>query len=192
MSLLQELSNSIIGCYRIAKRDPDALSWFNISAGGFWTSFAALVLSIPVYLIHSYIIFSVSPDIIQQTNMNVELTAREFSIWPSFKPIIAWLAYLAVVLIVSKSADFANRYGTFVIVYNWSQFLINLLSLLLFILLYGLVGASLLTVAYFAFLCLAYFFLFMVISRTLAVNTGIAIGLVVLEFILSTVISLSL
>ena len=55
MVSLKEIVNSLYGAYLLARRDPDALSYFNISTEGFYHSFAAMILAVPLFIFESAI-----------------------------------------------------------------------------------------------------------------------------------------
>ena len=51
----QEIIRSLTGAWLLAKRDTSALNYFNLSIEGFWRSFSAMVLVLPILILSASI-----------------------------------------------------------------------------------------------------------------------------------------
>ena len=50
MALIGEIQSSIRGAWRLVRRDPGGMTDFNLSVTGFWRSFIAAIIVLPLYL----------------------------------------------------------------------------------------------------------------------------------------------
>jgi len=179
MPSLKEITWSLYGCYKLALRDKDALSFFNFSASGFWSSFAAMVLGLLVTILQKsleYKIAHTNVGLIQFVALIVSALA------------VSWIFYLIAVSIISKYMGFSQHIGGFIIVYNWSQLALTGIWVILSILTLGLFGPTALGIIGLLFIGLSYTYLWYILVVTLKVSPMVAVGLSVLEFAISVLI----
>ncbi len=176
MVSLKEITWSLYGAYRLARKDSDALQFFNISASGFYTSFAAIILALPFFVVENAIDYRL---------IETETSIIPFLIILCIALAVNWLAFLAVMAVFAKYLDFSDRFSIFVIVYNWAQLAIIIVWMPLSVLSTGLAGGDLNSVISLLFLGASYVYLWYIIRVTLQVSGPAALGFAFLEFIIA-------
>jgi len=174
---LAEAIRSIDGAFRIARFDPTARNYFDLSAEGFWRSFGAMVYVAPLYLIFIHL-----PGMRQSLH-----AAEPFIGYPieTANYVLRWLSFPFLLYWLARPFGLSGNYIPFVVAYNWSQ-VVQILFFLLpaaivsFGLLPGPVGRGVMT-----FIVIATFAYQLVIARTmLAVAWSFAFGIVCLDWAL--------
>jgi hypothetical protein len=185
MTSIAEIQSSIKGCISLAKGEENALKYFNLSSGGFWSSFIAVVLGLLIAALQAYLeiyIFNKS-DIPAVPGLKDE--PLEFSVLPIVIMLVSWLSYLCAVFFISRSAGFTDKFWTFVIVYNWSQLTIIGIWFVLSVFILGTVGIQFFSLAFFLYLIASYFYLWYMTLRTLETSALMAVGIISIEFLIT-------
>ncbi|GLQ05443.1 hypothetical protein [Sneathiella chinensis] len=182
MAGLTEIIWSLFGCYRLALRDKDALSFFNLSEKGFWASFTAILLSVPVFALSNGIDLSL---------VDLKVDTGTYLLVISIALITSWCCYLAAMAIAARALDLSDRFVPFVIVYNWAQLALMLVWLPLSILLLGIMGPETMAVFRLLFIGLSYVYLWYILVVTLAVPGPTAAALAFLEFIIAIFVQMA-
>jgi hypothetical protein len=114
---LREVSNGMYGAWRLARLDAGAMAWFDRSAGGVSRSFWAMALAYPGFLVLLALRPTLTPD--QAWGMpGLRLILVE-----SIGYVIAWIAFLLVVIEFCRWIRRERECLDFIIAYNWSQVL---------------------------------------------------------------------
>jgi hypothetical protein len=182
MNILPEMTRSVFGCYRFARADQNAFQFFNISIEGFYRSFAAMIIILPVIGIYSFFLAQMSEADVGM----IEVVTSEMMI-----TLLSWVLYLASLYILARYFGVAENYSVFVIVYNWSQVFFAIIWLPLSFLAVTQASQEAAAILSMIFIMASYFYLWYIIMRSLAVSTSTAIALAVLEFIITLGIRLS-
>ncbi|MDA1310862.1 MAG: hypothetical protein O2985_14805 [Proteobacteria bacterium] len=107
-----EILKSLYGVYLLARRHPDAPAMFDCSVDGFWRSLFAAVLVLPAHiLITVRTLMAVSP-----VDYGVEDGVTDLLIY-----IIAWLAYPALMVPITKVLGRGERVLDYMVPYNWAS-----------------------------------------------------------------------
>lgn len=112
MSIWEEAKQSVRGCVRVIRLDPDALQDFNLTEAGFWRSFYAAVYLLPLYLVHASV--AQPKGVSDAKYWLVEAIAYPLS----------WTLWPLIAFYVCRSANLADRYIAYITVYNWAQILL--------------------------------------------------------------------
>ena len=171
-----EIMWSLFGCYRLALKDKNALSYFNQSEKGFWGSFTAILIALPILGI--------------QHGLEHKLTGTSVSLLGFIAlflgaTVVAWSLYLTIIGIASKLLNLSHKFGLFVIVYNWAQLALILVWLPFFILTFGLMGPESVGMIGLLFVGISYVFLWYILVSTLEIPGPVAAGLTFVEFVIS-------
>ncbi len=182
--MLLEATRSIHGTWRIARLDPDALAYFNVTADGFWRSFSALVLVVPFYFAflilshghHPGLELPSGPVISVHWYVTVKLLAF----------VASWLIFPLAMVAISRLLDLTQTYAQYIIVWNWSNVLemvVILPAVMLFLsgALPGQSAAMILMAAHITML----FYGYLVARVGLRSKPVTAIGVVAFNFVLS-------
>ncbi|HUB95117.1 MAG TPA: hypothetical protein VL993_04320 [Stellaceae bacterium] len=181
MVTLREVTSALYGSWRLARRDPAAMMWFDRSREGCIRSFWSAAICYPGFLV--LLLLRLTPD---QTQAGLP----QILLIETIGYVIGWTAYpLAALAFCRRVASEEQSLG-FITAYNWSQVLQTALLLPV-----ACVGATSLlpdyviayadTIAYIAILVYEWF-----IAR-IALSKGAmpALALVLLDVVLGAVIS---
>ena len=120
--MLTEITQSINGAWRIARMDENALNYFNMSIEGFWRSFLAVLIVVPLYVV--FLVLNLG----QLSGMELptsSATSKEFYVAIKLAVhILGWLAFPVVMIPISRLMDLSQSYVPYIIVWNWSNVLV--------------------------------------------------------------------
>ena len=92
-----------------------ALSMFNLSEGGFWRSFMAFAVALPVYLLAVRLGVPAAADTAARKAVLGAVLFRG-----AITLALQWVLWLIAAAALSRPLGLAAHYGRYVIVYNWS------------------------------------------------------------------------
>ncbi|MEH6527287.1 MAG: hypothetical protein V7723_14540 [Sneathiella sp.] len=176
MVSIKEIISSLYGTYRLARLDPDALQYFNISASGFYRSFAAVVIALPFFLIENAIDYK---------KFETATSFTPFLIVLGIALAVSWMCYLIAAGFFARLLDFSQQFTVFVIVYNWSQLALIFIWLPLSVLSTGLLNAGLSAIISILFIAATYVYLWRILRITLGISGLLAVGFAFLEFMIA-------
>ena len=176
----QEIFEGLYGAWRLLLGDRGAVALFDDSVAGFWKSFFAAVLVLPIYLVMTAmgaIEFDSSRSL-----PAIVLIVLEFYV-------IAWVLWPLVIGHVLPVLDRDEKFTLYIVAYNWMSavgaglFFIAVLVTTLLPIPDGfaaliMVGALLGVLAYHVFIA----------HTALSITIGVAIGLTVADFILHEIV----
>lgn len=108
-----EIRAAVRGLGLLLRGDDRALQFYDLSLEGFWRSFW-----LPLLLLAAYAL------VMQPTE--IELAAYDddrfvYILVQVVKFLLGWLVYFALIAGISRIFGLGNRFGNFVILYNWAQ-----------------------------------------------------------------------
>ncbi len=184
-----EVTRSIHGAWRIARMDPDALNYFELSIDGFWRSFVALLVVAPFYIMFLILNHGSQPGLELPTG---PVVSTEFYVAVKLIAyIIGWLIFPLVMVPISRLLDLSQSYIPYIIVWNWSNVLV-MAVILPTVLLFppaDQTGAAAKMVLMGAQITML-FYGFLVARAGLRCKILTAVGIVVLDLLLSLMLSL--
>lgn len=176
--MLAETRQSLHAAWRLACFDAQAMALFDVSLGGFWRSFFAALVALPIFVLALVPSFGKAAD----PDLFAAVEAVHYA--------VAWIAFPLVMVPVTRFLGLAGRYIPFIIAVNWTSVLqlaiflpVNLLALLGS--LQGDGGAFLFTLA----LALTCIYRYFVARVALDATLGTALALVTLDVVLGLLIS---
>ncbi|GAA6156215.1 hypothetical protein NBRC116588_16880 [Pyruvatibacter sp. HU-CL02332] len=189
MPSLSEALRAIEGSVAIARRDPDASRFFDLSADAFWRSFAVVIFLVPLYFIVSA----------AETRMLFEMRDQITGTPPGYWDLlisnlttlgIEWFAYPIAILFIAPLFSVGQRVSPYIIVYNWSSLMISLVMLPNFVLyLIGVFPIAMAVLVNFGLVLAVVWYRFLLAREVLGAPIGTAIGFVALDVVLSLFIS---
>ncbi|MCC3303555.1 hypothetical protein [Sneathiella sp. HT1-7] len=175
MTSIREIVNSLFGVYLLARRDPHALAYFNMSMEGFYRSFLAMILALPLFAIENSIDYRKVPT---------DTSIVPFLLYLCLALLISWGSYLAIVAVLARYMGFSDRYSIFVVVYNWMQFGIILVWFPISIIATGIFPENIAATMTLLFIAATYALLWYMLKVTLNLTGMTAVGLAFLEFLI--------
>jgi hypothetical protein len=187
-----EAQSAVQGAIAIARRDPAADRYFDLSADSFWRSFGALLYIAPIYLIIT----------LAEPRLAVELSDKPLTNLPDASVLLLteflslgldWMAYPLAMFILTPQFGLARRFPAYVIVYNWSSLAVTLLIAPTYVLFaIGLLPAEGAVMINFLLILAVLWFRWVVASDVLGAPPMTAAGFVMLDILISLFISLGL
>lgn len=99
----------IYGAWRLARRDPGGMVWFDATPSGLWASFWAAVLVFPAMMVLDVLTGGFGPH-----PGGREMVVKLISY------VIDWTAFPLVMVVVADSLGKFPAYWRFIVAYNWS------------------------------------------------------------------------
>ena len=113
-----EISHSLFGAWRLARFDPGGMNYFDLSIRGFWRSFGAAAVVLPVYIYFVAVNFD-----------GTDASAAWFVIVKALAYGAAWAVFPIVMVGLARVLNLTGNYVPFIIASNWA----SVLQVLLFI-----------------------------------------------------------
>lgn len=189
MLTVDEISRSLAGAWELFLDRPGAMNRFDVSLEGFWRSFAAVVLVAPSYA------FAVLADRHMATGdpLAVAEAGTNLLVHNGIGLLLDWAALPLILALLARPLGIGRRYGAFVVARNWCAVLaaipFGVIGLLLVL---GLLGDELASVLMFVALIVVLRYNYVIARRALDTTVGFAIGIVVLDFVVSLTLALAL
>lgn len=109
MITMSEVAAGIYGAFRLARRDPGGLGWFDASPQGYWRSFWAAVVVAPAFLVLDLITGGFGDDFGLRQGV-IQVAAY----------VIDWTAFPLLMIAVADSLGKWPNYMRYIVAYNWS------------------------------------------------------------------------
>lgn len=120
------VQRALTGVFRLSLHDAKGLSWFEMSADGFFRSFWAIGLAAPLYayvLLGTLRAFEAMPDAGGKTvSIGVFLALHALNFAGSS------VVFLIAMIPLSRMLDLQGRYAAFGIAYNWGTLALHLVA----------------------------------------------------------------
>lgn len=113
-----EITRSLYGAWRLARRDPGGMNYFDLSIRGFWRSFGAAVVVLPVYIYFVAVNFD-GTDASTAWFVTVKILAY----------VAAWGTFPIVMVGLARMLNLTANYVPFIVASNWA----SVLQVLLFV-----------------------------------------------------------
>jgi len=178
MSTMGPVSRALYGAYRLARLDPDGMTYFEANPEGFWHSFTAAIVVLPLFIGTMLARWFSLPDTVSGLRfISIEIIAY----------VIAWTAFPVLMVLVARAIKKEQHYIRGIVAYNWAAVLQNLLYMPVAILsLTGVDGTEPLAML---ILFLVMFYSWFVIKTAMQLRPLTAWGIVALDLLISMVLS---
>ncbi|RAU23451.1 hypothetical protein CU669_04840 [Paramagnetospirillum kuznetsovii] len=173
-----EIVGGVYGAWKLAKRDPGALIWFDDSTEGFWHSFWGPALVLPGFLVLRTIDGSFSDELARP--LLVELIAY----------VMGCVAFPLAVSHISEGLGRSHTYMRYIVAYNWSAVIQMAVLLPVALVVYLFPNAGLVPLNAMAAILLLVYQAY-IAHVALAVKPGTAGLLVLLDMLIGALIQMS-
>jgi hypothetical protein len=173
MITLAEVARGVLGAYRLARRDPGGMALFDASPYGYWRSFWAAVVVAPAFLILDL-----------ATGGYDEGYGLRQAVVQAIAYVIDWTAFPLVMIALADALGKWPRYRGYIVAYNWSGVLQMALLLPLALIAIAFPSPPTMILAQVAGIIMLVYRAY-VAHVALQVGFGVAIGIVVLDVLLS-------
>jgi hypothetical protein len=189
MSFREEIVSSVYGAWRIARFDPAAMRYFNLSIEGFWRSFAAAAIVAPFFLIGSVMTRPADDASANAAGLTSDGDIVGFLFLRLVIYAVNWAAFPLLMIPLARILGLSATYVPYIIAWNWSNVLVNALwipaSIAFGIGLLQTSGGSMVMMA--LFICIV-FYGYLVTRAALGCAMPMAIGLVIFDTLLNVLI----
>ncbi|MEQ1865924.1 MAG: hypothetical protein ABL996_14905 [Micropepsaceae bacterium] len=193
MTDIAYVRRSIDAAFRLALRDQRAWSGFDLTAEGFFRSFMAVLIVMPLNILID--IFSTDVAIKKKLMEGGTVkSAYEFSdaVFSTMAMCAEWLIFPLVMIVVLRFVGLAHRYSALIIAHNWATVVIALVNIPVFALgSMGVFSPDLTYDVYFIVLGLTLYYRFYVAQTALDAGLGIAGSITLLDFLLKIYFALA-
>ncbi len=185
-----EITRSLAGAWELFLDRPGAMSRFDVSVDGFWRSFAAVVLIVPSYA------FAVLADNRMSSAEDPTLaleTGGDLILHNGIGLALDWIALPLILALLARPLGIARHYPEFIVARNWCAVLAAVpFGVIGLFVLGGLVGPDLGRLLMIAALIAVLRYNYVIARRALEASAGFAIGIVVLDFVVSLTLAFAL
>ena len=180
MPSFRDIVYGIYAAWCVARRDPDAMTYFECTAAGFWKSFFAAAIVAPGYAL--VMIFDLS-------DIEVGAGALRIFLVQSCGFVIGWAAFPIAVHHVCEAIDKKEAFIGYIVAFNWGK----VIQIAIFLPVIGLIALDILPGPWSGLLRWAVLFLILgyewLITRTaLGVSATGAAGFVALDLVIDLII----
>lgn len=111
---LNEIARSLFGVYRLARLDADGMNDLDLSIGGFWRSFFAMVIVAPGYaVLVAQKLAAAEGEVPLAWAIVVEVVAY----------VVGWIAFPIAAIFLTRMFGLAHNYVPLVVATNWAAVL---------------------------------------------------------------------
>jgi len=183
MTWLSEAVAALTGAFVLALGREDGFEHFNLSADGFWRSFAAVIVVAPLYLY---------ADRVQAVTVSQLQGLEPAPFSPALSLltlVVEWIAWPVAVALLTFRTRFSALFARFITVYNWTSIPVLVVMVIpLFALDAGLIGLKAAASAGFVLLCAALWYRWQIARLALEATPLVAAGLVAGDVVLGLAI----
>ncbi|WP_297591382.1 hypothetical protein [Roseibium sp.] len=185
---MSEIRAALDGSWLLLRNRPEGMAFFDQSIQGFWRSFGVVVLLLPVFLVSGL----AEKQFYFSENLYHPEGFPEGAFWTAqlFGLGIDWVALPIILALLAAPIGISQRYVPFIVVRNWTSLLASvpyLVTYLLFLL--GIIPPGIAVLLSFSCLVAVLWYRYLVARIALQATISLAIGIVVLDILLTLVIS---
>lgn len=178
---LREIVLSVYAAGRLARFDAQALGYFDASLAGVFRSFFAAVLMAPFYALTLATRFAATAD---------AADPLRFALSEGIAYVLSWVAFPLMMVDIAQAVDRPGRLYLYICAYNWSLVVQNALILPLAILVTtGIIPVDLGQPLWLAAIAAIMVYTWFIARSALEISGLMAAGIVVLDIIVSLIIS---
>lgn len=188
MITMSEIRAALDGSMLLLRNRPEGMSFFDQSIQGFWRSFGVVFLLLPLVLVSGL----AEKQFYFSENLYHPEGFPDSAFWTAqlFGLGIDWIALPLILAVLAVPIGISHRYVPFIVVRNWTSLLASipyLITYLMFLL--GIISPGIAVLLSFSCLVAVLWYRFLVARIALQATISLAIGIVVLDILLTLVIS---
>ncbi len=173
-----EIRRSLQGALELFRGRAEGLQCFDFSVAGFWRSFAAMLLVAPLYAL----------EVAVDSHEGAQAGAGFFAL-KALAYVVDWILFPVLIAALAKPLDIGRFYVPYIVAYNWSSVVIAALFAPATLLASaGLLGRGPAAVIGLMLTVIAARYRFTIARTALQARPATALGLVLLELLLSILI----
>ena len=188
MISMSEIRAALDGSWLLLRNRPEGMAFFDQSIQGFWRSFRVVFLLLPVFLVSGL----AEKQFYFSENLYHPEGFPDSAFWTAqlFGLGVDWVALPIILAALAAPIGISQRYVPFIVVRNWTSLLASvpyLVTYLLFLL--GIIPPGIAVLLSFSCLVAVLWYRYLVARIALQATISLAIGIVVLDILLTLVIA---
>jgi len=184
---MNEIRAALDGSWLLLRSRPEGQAYFDQSLPGFWRSFQVIFLLIPLFLLNG--LFEKQFYIAENMFHPEGFPDRAFWTAQFFGHGVNWIAMPVILALIAAPIGISQRYVPFIVVRNWTSLLTAVPYMITYILfLLGIISPGIAILLSLTSLLAILWYHFLIARIVLQASISLAIGIVVLDILLSLVI----
>jgi len=186
MISVPEVRSALQGSWLLFKNRPEGLRYFDMSINGFWRSFGAILPLAPLFVLTA---LAERKLIIEEASLDPQVLANTFWQAQITSYLIDWVTLPLVLAALAGPLGISKGYVPFVVARNWTSLLaavFYVVPAVLFLL--GIIPSGFLVLLSLAALVVIIRYRYIVTRMVLACPVSVAVGIVILDIVLSILI----
>lgn len=181
-----EISNALVGAWRLTLLDASARDCFRIDGYGVVNSFFAMILVVPVYFLTATALWRMAAEIGVGTNAEFGTFAGAYIAGS----LLHWVLYLFAMIPTSRRLGLVSSFGAYIVTYNWGTLFTALVMAIPFALYsLGAISAEAATMLTLPGWTLLAWYRWQIARTVFGAEQPIALGLILFDFVLSITVS---
>lgn len=188
MISMNEIRAALDGSWLLLRNRPEGQAYFDQSLQGFWRSFQVIILLIPLFLLSGQF----EKHLFIAENMFHPEGFPDSAFWTSkfLEHGVNWIALPIILAAIAAPIGISQRYVPFIVVRNWTSLLTAVPYMITYILfLLGIISPGIAVLLSLTALLVILWYHFLIARIVLQASISLAIGVVVLDILLSLVIA---
>ncbi|WP_305988069.1 hypothetical protein [Roseibium sp. MMSF_3544] len=185
---MNEIRAALDGSWLLLRNRPEGMAFFDQSIHGFWRSFQVFFLLVPAYMLAG--LYEKQLYLVENRYHPEGFPNNAFWTAQAFGHGIDWIALPVILALIAAPIGISHRYVPYVVVRNWTSLLASIPFMLTYILyLLGIFPLGITVLLYLTCVVVLLWYRFLVARIALQATISLAIGVVVLDILLSLVIA---
>ena len=185
---MNEIRAALDGSWLLLRNRPEGMTFFDQSIHGFWRSFQVIFLLVPVFLLAG---LSEQRLYFAENMYHPEgFPSRAFWTAQAFGLGVDWVALPIILAALAAPIGISHRYVPFIVVRNWTSVLASIpfmINYMLFLL--GIIPPGIAVLFSLTCVLVVLWYRYLVARIALQATISLAVGIVVLDILLSLVIA---
>lgn len=184
--MIAHARKSVGAAWQLVVRDPKAWDAFDLTADGFFRSFAAVLFVIPFNIVFDLFALRLRQAGSIENSDAVGMAAFSYSkmAFSTTALCVEWVLFTIIAYFLLKFLGLADQYVRYIVAYNWGCIIVELFNLPAVVLFsFGLISYAAAVDLIFIALGLTLYYRFYIAQTALGVGWGLAMGIAVLEFL---------
>lgn len=185
---MNEIRAALDGSWLLLRNRPEGMTFFDQSIHGFWRSFQVIFLLIPAFLLSG--LSEKQLYFIENLYHPEGFPNRAFWTAQAFGLGIDWVALPIILAALAVPIGISHRYVPYVVARNWTSLLASIpfmINYMLFLL--GIISPGIAVLLSLTCVVVVLWYRFLVARIALQASISLAVGIVVLDILLSLVIA---
>ncbi len=188
MLSLAEIRTALDGSWLLLRNRPEGMAFFDQSIPGFWRSFAVIILLLPAFLLSG---LADKQFYFVENRFHPDAFPDSAYWMAQFLGLGAdWVIYPLLLALLASPIGISQRYVPFIVARNWTSLLASVPYLVISMLfLLGIISPGITVLLSISSLLVVLWYRFLVARIALQATISLSIGVVVLDILLTLVIS---